>query len=111
MGVGALLNTYLKDTEDYNSAEVRNILNNLGVPLERALYSDLSPDDQDLVIASIKGLGNAQYINNDIEDSIVKIITNKAVLQRIRVATLKMVKIYAQNPKVRTLYIMNNMYR
>jgi len=107
MGVGALLRKYLDDTQDYNSLTVRNILNNLGAPLQKACDSSISPEDQDFAIASLKGLGNAQYINSDIEDSIVKIIMDEAALPRIRAAALDMVKIYAQNSKVRTFYITN----
>jgi hypothetical protein len=95
-----LLQTYLKDTQDYDSVEVRSILNNLGAPLQKAYSDNLSSNDENLVIASLIGLRNAQYINNELEDMIIKLIMDKNIKQRIRVAALVMIKIYAKNPKV-----------
>lgn len=96
-----MLQKYLKDTQDYESDEVKNTLYNLGGPL-RKLVDDgaLSPDDEDLAIASIKGIGNVQFIDGDTEDLLVKIIMDKNVKQRIRAATLSMVSFYAKNSKV-----------
>lgn len=100
MGVGSLLQKYLKDTQDYDSVEVRNTLNNLGAPLQKAYSSSLSSNDENLVIASLIGLGSAQYVNNELEDMIIKLTMDKNVKQRIRAAALVMVKIYAKSPKV-----------
>lgn len=100
LGVGSLLRQYLKSTQNYNSPEVSTTLNNLGGPLKNAGKASLSPDDEDIVIASLKGIGNARYINSNLEDLIVQLIINKAAVQRVRAAALNMVKIYAMNPKV-----------
>lgn len=100
MGVGALLRQYLQETQDYTSPEVENTLNNLGNPLMKVGYGPLSSNDEDLIIASLKGLGYAQYINSDLEDLIIKITMDKNTIQRIKAAALNMVKIYAENSKV-----------
>lgn len=100
MGIGSLLQKYLKDTQDYDSPEVKRTLENLGVPLKKAFNTSLSSDDENLVIASLKGLGNAQYINNDTENLIGQIITDKNIMPRIRAAALNMIKIYAKNSQV-----------
>lgn len=105
MGVGTLLRKYFSDTRDYSSPEVMSALNNLGAPLQKTFDSSMRPDDQDLVIASLKGLGNAQYINSDQEALIVEIIMNKAAVQRIRAAALDMAKYFARNSNVRKLCI------
>lgn len=98
----------MKDTQDYDSAAVRNTLNNLGAPLQKDYSGPLSSNDENLVIASLIGLGNAQYVNNELEDLIIKVIMDKNVKQRIRAAALVMVKIYAKNPKV--YQVMNMIY-
>jgi len=95
-----LLRQYQQETQDYTSPEVGNTLNNLGNPLNKVGYGPLSSNDEDLVIASIKGLGYAQYINSDLEDLIIKIIMDENTIQRIKAAALNMVKIYAANLKV-----------
>lgn len=95
-----MLQSYFKDTQDYDSAEVRNILHNLGAPLQKAYSGTLSSNDENLIIASLIGFKNAQYINNELEDVIIKLIMDKNIKQRIRVATLVMMKVYAKNPKV-----------
>lgn len=100
LGVGSLLNKYIKDTQDFYSDEIQITLKNLGAPLKTASDRSLSPDNEDLIIASLKGLGIVQYINSDSEDLIVQIIMDKSALQRIRAAALNTAKIYAQNPKV-----------
>ncbi|XP_060861024.1 apolipophorins isoform X2 [Metopolophium dirhodum] len=100
LGVGALLRRYLQETQDYTSPEVGNTLNNLGNPLMKVGYGPLSSNDEDLIIASLKGLGYAQYINSDLEDLIIKITMDKNTIQRIKAAALNMVKIYAENSKV-----------
>lgn len=108
LGVGLLLNKYIKENQDFNSVEVKNALENLGAPLKNACDRSLSPNGEDITIASLKGIRNVQYINRDLENLIVKIITDKSALQRIRAAALSMVKIYAENPKVRKT--MNHTY-
>jgi len=95
-----LLRQYLQETQDYTSPEVGNTLNNLGNSLMKVGYGPLSSNDEDLIIASLRGLGYAQYINSDLEDLIIKIIMDKNTIQRIRAAALNMVKIYAENSKV-----------
>lgn len=95
-----MLRQYLQDTQDYHSPEVVNTLNNLGKPLEKVGSGSLSANDEDLMIASLKGLGNAQYINTNIEDLIIQIIMDEDTIQRIRAAALNMLKIYAKKPKV-----------
>jgi len=94
------LRQYLQETQDYTSPEVGNTLNNLGNPLMKVGYGSLSSNDEDLIIASLKGLGYAQYINSDLEDLIIKITMDKNNIQRIRAAALNMVKTYAKNSKV-----------
>lgn len=100
LGVGSLLRQYLKNSQDFNSPEVYDSLHNIGAPLQKATDNSLSSEDEDLAIASLKGLGNAQYISDDQEEIITQIITDKTVKQRIRAAALDMVKVYANNPKV-----------
>jgi len=100
MGVGALLRKYQQDNKDYTSSEVENTLSNLGAPLQKIAHGPLSSNHEDLIIASLKGLGCAQYINSDIENLIIQIIMDKNTIQRIKVAALNMVKIYAKNSKV-----------
>lgn len=95
-----MLRQYLHETQDYTSPEVGNTLNNLGSPLLKVGSDSLSPEEEDLIIASLKGLGYAQYINSDLEDLIIKITMNKNTIQRIKAAILNMVKIYAKNLKV-----------
>lgn len=97
-----MLRQYLKDTQNYNSPEVETTLKNLGGPLKNAGETSLSPEDEDIVIASLKGIGNAHYVNSDLEDLIIQLIMNKAAVQRVRAAALNMVKSYAMNPKVHT---------
>lgn len=100
MPIGTLLQTYLRSTQDYDSLEVKKTIENLGVPLKKAFSNSLSSDDENLVIASLKGLGNVQYINDDIENLIVQIIIDKSVIPRIRAAALSMIKVYAKNSQV-----------
>lgn len=95
-----MLRQYQQETQDYTSPEVGNTLNNLGNPLNKVGYGSLSSKDEDLIIASIKSLGYAQYINSDLEDLIIKIIMDENTIQRIKAAALNMVKIYAANLKV-----------
>lgn len=100
MGVGSLLRQYLKDNQDFNSPEVSETLRNLGAPLLQNVNERLSSDDEDLVIASLKGIGNVQYIDSNLEEVIAQIIMNKTVKLRIRAAALDMVKVYAKISKV-----------
>ncbi|XP_026815483.1 apolipophorins [Rhopalosiphum maidis] len=100
LGVGALLRQYLQDTQDFNSPEVANTLNNLGNPLKKVGYGSLSANDEDLIIASLRSIGYVQYINNDLEDLIIQITMDKNTIQRIKAASLAMLKIYAKNSKV-----------
>lgn len=95
-----MLRQYQQDTHDYSSSEVENTLSNLGDPLKKVGHGPLSSNDEDLIIASLKGLGYAQYINSDIEDLIIQIIMDKNTIQRIKAAALNMVKIYSKNSKV-----------
>lgn len=95
-----MLRQYQQDTQDYISPEVGNTLSNLGSPLKKVGNGPLSSNDEDLIIASLKGLGYAQYINSDLEDLIIQITMDKNTIQRIRAAALNMVKIYAKNSKV-----------
>lgn len=101
MGVGALIRQYLKDSHDYNSPEISSALRNLGASLQNVIDNSLSSVNEDIVIASLKGLENAQYINDDLEDSIVKTIMSDDVSQRIRAAALAVAKTYATYSKVR----------
>lgn len=101
MGVGALVRQYLKDTQDYSSPEISNALRNLGAPLQNMIDNSLPSVNEDIVIASLKGLENAQYINDDLEYSIVKTIMSNDVSQRIRAAALAVAKTYATYSKVR----------
>lgn len=101
MGFGALLRKYLKDTHDYDSPEVINTLRNLAAPLQKMSDGLLSVDDEETVIASLKGLENGQYINSDIEDLIVQTIMNKDASQRTRAMALAVAKTFANYPKVR----------
>lgn len=105
LGVGALLRQYLYDTQDFYCTEVANTLDNLGKPLMKAGHGPLSADDEDLIIASLKSIGYVQYINSDLEDLIIQITMDKNTIQRIKAASLSMLKIYAKNPKVRILYL------
>uniref|UniRef100_A0A2H8TZF4 Apolipophorin n=1 Tax=Melanaphis sacchari TaxID=742174 RepID=A0A2H8TZF4_9HEMI len=100
LGVGALLRQYLQDTQDFNNPEVVNTLNNLGAPLKNVGHDSLSAHDEDLIIASLKGIGYAQYINSDLEDLIIQITMDKNTNQRIKAASLAMLKTYAKNSKV-----------
>ncbi|VVC28237.1 Vitellinogen, open beta-sheet,von Willebrand factor, type D domain,Lipid transport protein, N- [Cinara cedri] len=100
IGVGSLIRNYIKETQDTKSPEIEKALNNLGAPLKKANDVSLSPNDEDLVIASLKGIGNAQYINSDVADQIVQIIMNKSVKPRIKAAALNVAKMYADNPQI-----------
>lgn len=102
LGVGSLIRNYIKETQDIKSPEMRNALNNLGIPLKKAHDVSISSSDEDLVIASLRGIGNAQYINNDVMDQIVPIIMDKSVKPRIKATALDVAKIYADNPQVPT---------
>lgn len=95
-----MLGQYLQETQDYTSPEVGNTLNNLGNPLMKVGYGPLSSKDEDLIIASLKGLGYVEYINSYLEDLVIKIIMDKNTIQRIKAAALNMVKIYSENSKV-----------
>lgn len=101
LGVGALLRQYLHDTQDFYCTEVANTLDNLGKPLMKAGHGPLSADDEDLIIASLKSIGYVQYINSDLEDLIIQITMDKNTIQRIKAASLAMLKIYAKNSKVK----------
>lgn len=101
IGFGALLQQYLKDTHDYSSSEVTNTLKNLAAPLQKMIDSSSLPKDEEIVIASLKGLKNAQYINSEVEGLIVQIIMNKDVSPRIKAEALTMAKTYANYPEVR----------
>lgn len=107
LGVGALLRQYLQDTQDFNSPEVVNTLNNLGSPLKKVGYGSLSANDEDLIIASLRSIGYVQYINSDLEDLIIQITMDKNTIQRIKAASLAMLKIYAKNSKVRCVINLN----
>lgn len=100
MGVGYLIRNYIQETNDTNSYEIGSALSNLGAPLKNAFDASLSPDDEDRVIGSLKGIRNAMYITNDVADQIVQIILDKSVKQRIKAAALDVAKTYAENPKV-----------
>lgn len=105
LGVGALLRQYLQDTQDFYSTEVANTLDNLGKPLMKVDRGSLSADDEDSIIASLKSIGYVQYINSDLEDLIIQITMDKNTIQRIKAASLAMLKIYAKNSKVRMLHL------
>lgn len=105
IGVGTLLQQYLKDTQDYESPEVENALNNIGTPLKRMLENPDTSENEDLAIASLKGIGNVNYINSNTEDLVVQTLMKKDVSQRIRAAALAMVKNYATNSNVSTSMI------
>ncbi|CAH1725498.1 unnamed protein product [Aphis gossypii] len=100
LGVGTLLKQYLQDTQDFYSTEVANTLSNLGKPLMKAGQGPLSAEDEDLIIASLRSIGYAQYMNSDLEDLIIQITMDKNTIQRIKAASLAMLKIYAKNAKV-----------
>lgn len=101
MGVGALIRQYLKNTNDYNSPEISNALRNLGAPVQNMIDNSMSSVNEDIVIASLKGLENAQYINDELEDTIVKTIMSNDVSQRVRATALAVAKTYATYSKVR----------
>jgi len=105
LGVGALLRQYLQDTQDFYCTEVANTLDNLGKPLIKAGHGSLSAEDEDLIIASLRSIGYAQYINGDLEDLIIQITMDKNTIQRIKAASLAMLKIYAKYSKVHMLYL------
>lgn len=100
IGMSFLIQKYLQNTQDYDSFEVTKSLENLGVPLKKAFDTSSSSDDEDLVITSLKALGNVKYINNDLENLIAQIIKDASVTQRIRAAALNMIKVYAKSPQV-----------
>lgn len=102
-GVGALLRQYLIDTRDFSSPEVENTLNNLGAPLHKMLDDSLTLEDEKLAMASLKGLGNVQYLNKNLLDLTNQIIMDQTVPQRIRAATLAMMQSYAKYPTVRLI--------
>lgn len=106
-GVGALLRQYLVDTRDFSSPEVENTLNNLGAPLKKMLDDSFTPEEEQLAMASLKGLGNVQYLNKDLLDLTNQIIMDQSVPQRIRAATLVMMQSYAKYPMVRLIQINN----
>lgn len=103
IGVGALLRQYLQDTQNFSCTEVANTLDNLGKPLMKAGQGSLSADEENLIIASLKSIGYVQYINNDLEDLIIQITMDKNTIQRIKAASLAMLKVYAKNSKVHML--------
>lgn len=96
-----MLRQYLKDTQDYSSSEVTNTLKNLAAPLQKMYSSSSLPKDEETIIASLKGLENAQYINSEVEGLIVQTIMNKDASPRIRAEALTVVKTYANYPEVR----------
>lgn len=106
LGVGTLLKQYLQDTQDFYSTEVANTLSNLGKPLMKAGQGPLSAEDEDLIIASLRSIGYAQYMNSDLEDLIIQITMDKNTIQRIKAASLAMLKIYAKNAKVHAIHML-----
>lgn len=93
---------YLADTRDFSSPAVENTLNNLGAPLKKLVDdSTTTAEDEKLAVASLKGLGNVQYLNKDLLDLTNQIIMDQSVSQRIRAATLVMMQSYAKYPTVR----------
>ncbi|XP_050543186.1 apolipophorins-like isoform X2 [Daktulosphaira vitifoliae] len=100
LGIGCMIRKYLAYTNQYDKPEIDQALKNLAGPLAQAGQINISAKDEDLAIASLKGIGNIQYMSEDLTKYIAMLIVGDQVKPRIKAAALDMVKTYAQNPLI-----------